>query len=356
MPRHLALIGIIGLALVRPPPSAGIGAIAVVTNLSFPAGFTFSPDGRIFYGERFTGAIRIYDPSSGSDSLFFTVPNLETSGEQGLLGLAVHPRYPLRPFVYAYVTRSVGGNPRNQIIRVTDDGGTGVSPRAIWTEDVVAATNHNGGRILFGPDRRLYAVVGEANDPANAQDLLVDAGKILRMTDRGGVPPDNPFAGSLVWSYGMRNSFGFSFDPPTGNLWETDNGPACNDEVNLIQVGANYGWGPTATCFEPPSPPENTNQDGPNPVLPLAWYTPNIAPVGNAFCFGCGLAGSEGTFFWGGWEDSQIRRVTLTPDRTGIASTQIVYVHPAPILSLERGPDRALYLSDPTGIWRLVQT
>src|SRR5438874_8892961 len=87
-----------------------VGATPVVTGLNYPAAFTFAPDGRIFYGERLTGKIRIYDPSNGSNTLFFTITNVSHIGEQGLLGLAIHPRYPARPLVYAYATRSVNGS------------------------------------------------------------------------------------------------------------------------------------------------------------------------------------------------------------------------------------------------------
>jgi glucose/arabinose dehydrogenase len=255
--------------------------------------------------------------------------------------------------VYAYATRNVGGTIENQIIRIRDMGGVGTGPRVIFTEDVPANTIHNGGRILFGPDGKLYVVIGEANNPGNSQNLTNDAGKVLRMTPLGGIPVDNPFPGSPVWSYGHRNSFGFAFDPLTRNLWETENGPSCNDEINLIQRGANFGWGPNENCADP-NPPANTNQDGPNPVFPLAFFTPTIAPVGAAFCVGCGLTGGEGSLFFGAYNTSQIFQVVLTPSRTGIVSTTVVYTHSSPLLSMERGPDRALYFSDGTSIYRLV--
>ena len=102
--------------------AAVFGTVPVKTGLDFPAAFTFAPDGRIFYGERFTGEIRVFDPRNGSDTLFYTVPNLSTTGEQGLLGLELHPNYPTTPWVYAYATRIVSGQARNQILRLVDDG------------------------------------------------------------------------------------------------------------------------------------------------------------------------------------------------------------------------------------------
>jgi len=329
------------------PNASGIIAQPVVTGLPFPAAFTFTPTGRIIYGQRFSGQIHLFDPADGSDRLIGTIPNILSDGERGLLGLAFLPGS-AQLVVFAYATRLVNGTPTNQIIRVT------ASLSVIFSSNVPSASIHNGGRILFGPDGDLYAVIGEAANPANSQDLSRHAGKILRMTSSGGVPSDNPFPGNLVWSYGHRNSYGFTFDPLTARLWQTENGPECNDEINLIAKGANFGWGPHETCATPPQPPANTNQDGPNPVMPLAWFTPTIAPTGAAFCVGCGLPSSEGTLFFGAYNTNQITRVVLDPSRTGIASMEVVYTHPRPILSVERGPDGAIYFSDPSGIYKLV--
>jgi glucose/arabinose dehydrogenase len=212
---------------------------------------------------------------------------------------------------------------------------------------------HNGGRIKFGPDGNLYVVTGDAQNPANSQNLRTTSGKILRMTSTGGVPAGNPF-GNLVWAYGIRNSFGFTFDPTTQFLWQTENGPACNDELNRIVLGGNYGWGPTQTCASPPSPPLNTNRDGPSPVLPLAFYTPTTAPTGVAFCSGCGVPDLEGRLVYGTFNTRQLRAVTLTTDRTGVVSETPVYTHSAGILSVERAPDGGVYFSDASGIYRLT--
>jgi len=360
------IAGLTGLviAAASAPSAAGrpvarratIGAVPVVTGLNYPAAFTFAPDGRIFYGERLTGKIRIYNPSNGSNTLFFTIPNISIIGEQGLLGLALHPRYPTQAFVYAYATRNFHGSLKDQIIRIRDVGGTGTSPSIIWSSNTTAGAYHDGGRILFASDRRLYAIQGEAHDASNAQNLGNDAGKILRMTDSGSIPRDNPFPGSRIWVYGIRNSFGFNFDPLTGNLWETENGPECNDELNSISKGANYGWGPTETCSTPPPPPQNTNQDGPAPVLPQVWFTPTIAPVGMAFCVGCGMTNSEGDFFFGAYNTRDIWQVTLSADRTTITGEAVVYTHSDSPLSMERGVDSAVYFSDSSGIWKLVQS
>ncbi|TMK30229.1 MAG: PQQ-dependent sugar dehydrogenase [Actinobacteria bacterium] len=261
-------------------PAQGAPAIRaklVVGSLNVPTAFTFGPGNRIWYVEKATGEIRIHDLGTGSDSLFDTVPGVNADGERGMLGIALDPGYPTDPYVYVYATRSVSGALENQILRLTDSGGMGTNRTVILSTPASSSPYHNGGRILFGPDGMLYAIVGEGHNPANAQDTSQnDRGKILRMTPSGGVPSDNPFANSRIFAYGIRNSFGFAFDPRKNRLWETENGPSCNDELNLIRKGANYGWGPNETCSG--SSPANTNQDGPNPVRPKRWYTPTIAP------------------------------------------------------------------------------
>lgn len=357
--RRLLLVALlaVGVAPVGPPAAAGgIGARPVATGLAFPAAFTFGRGGRVWYGERLTGEIRILNPKTGQDRLFFTIPDVVAQGEQGLLGLALHPDYPATPHVFAFATREIKGTPRNQILRITGSGGRGTDMRVIFTSSPAAGRIHNGGRILFGPDGMLYAVIGESGNPANSQDLGNTAGKVLRMTPAGRVPQDNPFSESLVFAFGIRNSFGFAFDPQTGRLWETDNGPECNDELNLIRAGGNYGWGPSETCATPPEPPANTNRDGPSPILPKRWYNPVIAPTGAAFCSGCRLGrAAEGRLFFGAYATGEIRKVTLWPKRGGVKAQTVVYEHPEGILSVEVGPGGRLFFSDADAIYRLVR-
>jgi len=356
-PRLLALVTMLFVAggvLQAPGAHAAVGAQLFAGGLAFPAAFTFAPDGRVFYGERFSGDIRILSADGSTDDFFFTVPNLSTNGEQGLLGLALHPDYPATPSVYAYATRNISGTLRNQIVRITDNAGAGENMLVVFSSSTVAGDYHDGGRIEFGPDGMLYAMVGEGHSQRNAQRLGNTAGKILRMTPSGNVPNNNPLGDRLIYSYGHRNSYGFDFDPVTGRLWEDENGPECNDEINRIIPGRNYGWGRHETCSHPPKSPRNTNQDGPNPVMPRRYYSSPIAPTGLAFCDGCGLAGGDGRFFFGAWNTGDIRRMTLDGDRKNITKQTVVYGHNQGILSMETAPDGALFFSDPNGIFELV--
>ena len=266
------------LALLTMPGSALAASARAIspTALAFPAAFTVAPDGgRILYGEHYTGRIVSLNVATGARTPFFTIPNV-----RGLLGVALSPNYPSDGRVWAFATRTVSGTAKNQLLRIREDG-TGFAVLRSFPHGL-----HNGGRIMFGPDGKLYVVLGENGIPSRAQSLDILAGKMLRLNPDGTVPSANPRAGSPIIGYGIRNSFGFTFDPETGRLWETENGPECNDEINLVArlTLRNYGWGPSQTCSSPPPAPRNTNRDGPNPVLPKLFFARPPALTGAAFC------------------------------------------------------------------------
>jgi glucose/arabinose dehydrogenase len=321
------------------------------STLDFPAAFTPTADGsRILFGERFTGRISWLNPATGTRTPFFTIPNVATAGDHGLLGLALSPSYPSDGRVWAYVTRSVSGTVTNQLLRIrADRSGFAV------LRNFPAAHNHDGGRVMFGPEGKLYVIVGENHRAVLAQNLASLAGKMLRLNADGTVPSDNPRSGSPIIAYGIRNSFGFTFDPQTGHLWETENGPECNDEINLVPRLSlkNFGWGPSETCSSPPPAPQNTNQDGPNPVMPKLFFATPPGLTGAAFCHGCGLS-SNGQLFFGDFNAGKIRRARLTPARTGITSQAPFYDHPVAVLSVETPVDGGpIYFSTPMNIFQL---
>lgn len=350
----LMLTALALLALAPTPASADIESRRVIGNLRAPVAFTFGPGRTIWYVEKNTGRVRIHDLDTDRDRLFVRVPGVSGAGERGMLGIALHRNYPNKPLVYLYVTRSVNGQVRNEILRYRDDDGTGRNRRVLLTAIAGGAPYHNGGRIAFGPDGMLYAVVGEAHDPSNSQDLTdEDRGKILRIEPDGDVPPNNPLDGRL-YAYGIRNSFGFAFDPQTDDLWETENGPGCNDEVNRIVPGRNFGWGPNQTCDG--SSPGNTNQDGPNPVLPALFYQGTIGITGIAFCEGCRLgAASEGTAFFGAINNGEITMISFNGARDAITDDTVVLDHGSGTISFEASPSGRIFFSDFEAIYKLVQ-
>lgn len=312
----------------------------------WPTGFAFTPSGKqVFYVERFTGEVRRRSLVTGRDTLWHTVGNLDEGKASGLLAVALDPRWQRGPearWVYLLATKR---DPlRTVIVRVRVRRGDPTSQRVT---KIPAGKGRNGAGLTVGPDGLLYAATGDRQFPELAQDPLSRAGKVLRMELDGKRPPDNPIPGSLAFSYGHRNSFGLAFDPLTGNLWQTENGPWCEDEVNLILPGSNYGWGPLSEC-------PDTSSEGPEPVPPEKEYTPTIALTGLTFCAGCGLDGvADGHLVFGAWNDGLVRTVALDAERDDVLSAGELYDHPRGILSVESAPDGGIYISDPTGIFRL---
>jgi glucose/arabinose dehydrogenase len=344
------------------PNNPAVQLAPVQTGLAWPIALAFASDGRIFFAERNTGNIRIIEGATLMPTPFYTLTNTVTAGERGLLGLALDPAFPLTPYVYAYQTYNdaANGTIYNRIVRILANGNIGGSHTVILQmPPLSAATNHNGGVIAFGPDGKLWAVVGENANPSLAQDPMSRLGKVLRMNSDGSAAADNPFYGSLSWenrvyTYGHRNMFGIAWHPVTGRAYVTENGPACNDEVNLLAAGSNYGWGPTATCGTPPAPPANTNRDGPNPVLPLDWWTPTIAPTNAAFYTGSLLPQSRSHLMFGAYNDARLRDLTLSADGTAVVNETVLLTAPSGILDVEMGLDGFLRVTTASAIYRLV--
>jgi glucose/arabinose dehydrogenase len=205
----------------------------IATGLHVPWGIGFLPNGDALVSERTTGKIVRVPRGGGTPTPVMTVPGVDTgAGEGGLLGLALSPSYGSDGLVYAYFT---SGND-NRIVRFKLGGS--VTPVLTGLERGV---RHDGGRIAFGPDGKLYAGVGEAEQGALAQDESSRNGKILRINPDGSIPSDNPFPGSPVWTLGHRNPQGLAWDRKN-RLWSAELGENAFDEVNLIRKGRNYGW------------------------------------------------------------------------------------------------------------------
>ena len=248
-----------------------ISVATVVSDLSQPTAMAFIGPGDILVLQKADGRVRrvINGVLQAGQVLDVAVDN---SSERGLLGIALHPDFPATPFVYLYYTESgngsdTSGSPAplgNRIYRYTWNGSTLVSPILILDLPVTPGPNHNAGTMTFGPDGKLYVVIGELNRNGQLQNNSSgsapdDTGVIFRINADGSAPSDNPFfaqGGNLAnyYAYGIRNSFGVTFDPLTHKLWDTENGPANYDEINLVEPGFNSGWnrimGPVARDAE----------------------------------------------------------------------------------------------------------
>jgi glucose/arabinose dehydrogenase len=207
-----------------------------VDGIPVPWGIAFLPDRSALVGARDTGDL--YRVRHGGKKVVGHLDvrsRLDEGGETGLLGLAVDPSFAENRLVYAYVST----DDDNRIVLFSYDGSSLGASQPILT-GIATSVHHNGGGLAFGPDGMLYASTGDAEDESTSQDKKSLNGKVLRMTNLGTAPRDNPF-GNLVWSYGHRNVEGLRFDD-RGRLWASEFGDKGADELNLIRKGKDYGW------------------------------------------------------------------------------------------------------------------
>ncbi|MBD8057632.1 lectin [Cellulomonas sp. JH27-2] len=228
--------------------SAMCGVTQIGTDTDVPWGLVTLPDGTILYSRRDAQDIVRLDPTTGVKSTVGTVPGVAgTDGEGGLMGLAIAPTFGSDHWLYVMHTSPTD----NRIVRFKVENNLLVTgSEQVLLTGILRNKFHNGGRLRFGPDGKLYASTGDAQNGDNAQNIASLNGKVLRLNPDGTVPSDNPF-GNYVWSYGHRNPQGLAFDSQ-GRLWEQEFGNSVMDETNLVVKGGNYGWpaceGTTGTC------------------------------------------------------------------------------------------------------------
>ena len=210
----------------------------VVKNLDMPWEIAFLPSGEMLITERPGNLLKI-----GKDKAVIKIEGVEHVGESGLQGMSLHPDFINNNWIYIYLTTKTEDGLINRIERykLIDNS---LVDKLIIIDNIPGARFHDGGRIEFGPDDKLYIATGDATKRDKAQDLNFLGGKILRINDDGSIPDDNPFDTS-VYSYGHRNPQGLAWDKD-GSLWISEHGRSVPlsgyDELNKVEAGKNYGW------------------------------------------------------------------------------------------------------------------
>ena len=290
------------------------------TGLEAPWELAFLPDGRALLTER-PGRVRILSRTLQLDPRPLAEIDVAAIGEGGLLGLAVDPRFRRNRFVYIYRTTESG----NEVVRYRL-GEDGLSGERVVIGDIEAGAIHDGGRIRFGPDGRLYISTGDAGQDQLAQENGSLNGKILRidagtLRKGGGVPE--------VVSLGHRNPQGFDWQPGSDRLVASEHGDDGDDEVNVIRKGRNYGW------------PEARGEDHDGFEAPKSVYPDSIAPSGATFVH---LGGSAwtGDYLIGCLVGEQIRRLSFDGQKV-TGDEPLFEGRLGRVRTVVEGPDGALY-------------
>jgi glucose/arabinose dehydrogenase len=315
---------------IFPQAHAASPVSALLTGLNFPVSLRFAADGRIFYTEKDTGNIRIIQPNGTLvPTPFATISPIFADGEAGLLGITLDPAFSSNGYVYVYYTYRDGQSfTHGHIVRYTANGNTGTSPRDIFdvTSSAPNTVYHNGGYIKFGPDGKLYAMVGEFHQDQQAQNQGSMTGKMLRMNPDGSVPSDNPIAGSLDYAWGIRNSFGFDFDSSNNRLIATMPGLNSDDKILIIIKNGNYGW---PTCV-------GICNDS-RFIDPIVDFNPVVTPTGIATV-------APNSYIFGEYNTGNLVQLQLNATGSVLSMTQL-YNALGGIIAVEVGPNNKLYFT-----------
>lgn len=292
----LVLVAIF-LILPKPVDQSGPEPEILVENLNTPWAIDFLPDNRMIFTER-GGKVSLWD---GKAVKAIGEINVRQVSESGLLGVAVDPEFSKNKYVYIYYTSDSGNRVSRFILNDKLENET------VLLDKIPSASIHNGGRIKFGPDGKLYITTGDSGNRQLAQDVNSLAGKILRMNKDGTVPGDNPF-GNYVYSYGHRNPQGIAWSLK-GTMYESEHGQTRNDEINIIIKGGNYGW-----------PLIEGNNTSPIYISPIRCYTEfTLAPSGIAYY--------NNSLYVAGLRGNQLRRLTLSADGKTVIGEEALFTY-----------------------------
>lgn len=321
-----------------------------VAKFNFPWAMTFLPDGRLLVTEM-GGTLRLYDIENDHIGTIGGVPEVNHVAQGGLGDVVLHPRYDENQLVYiSYVETDDSGMgaavARARLVLDNDNNGSLEDLEVIWRQvPKKSGEGHFGYRIAFDDDGMLWISSSERQKFDPAQDMESNLGKIVRLSDDGRAPDDNPFAdeggiAAQIWSLGHRNILGMAFDAE-GRLWVHEMGPRNGDELNLIKKGANYGYPLVSNGVHYDGTPIPDHDTRPEFNAPLITWTPVISPAGFVIYDGDLFPDWQGSGFIGGLSSMSLVRVEFDGESAREAER---FDMGRRIREVEQGPDGALWL------------
>ena len=342
-----------------PPPPAGnaprLTTAVVQSGLRFPWDLAFAPDGRMFVTER-AGNILVYASGEpGAPQLANNaVSAIRAEGEAGAMGIALDPAFSTNHFVYVCASRTDNGW-LNQVLRYREANSTLVFDGYVIRTGIFAGGNHDGCRVRFGPDGKLWVTMGEVGNTAFAQNPNALNGKVLRVNPDGSVPEDNPilagaFARTAAYTMGHRNPQGLAFQPGTGLPYTSEHahytdrttGAHSHATVNLLRPGLNFSW---------------PNGAGPG-FTPPAWQSldnPYVATSGNTFVNGAAWGAWSGNLFLAALAGTMLMRLEQQTDGSFVTAGLLYQGTYGRIRAAVQGPDGSLYLTTDNGSDRIIR-
>jgi glucose/arabinose dehydrogenase len=337
--RVLGILLFIAFFALITPAFAELNVDVMVDGLNNPWEIVFGPDGDIYFTER-DG--RIWKIEEFGEAKVIETFTKSGSYEGGTLGLALHPEFEKNKKIYVYQTNLEMEFFQNKVFSFTVDDDM-LTDRQIIIDDIPGALWHDGGRIAFGPDGKLYITTGDAVNPGWSQDLSSLAGKILRINPDGTIPDDNPFDSSPIFSYGHRNPQGIAWSSD-GLLVSSEHGPSGemgygHDEINVIVKGKNYGW--------PKVVGDSSDVTLVNPIIHSGEQT--WAPSGMVYFDSNKIPSLDGKFLVGALRGQHLMVVDVAEDGSLISAEKLFEGDFGRIRTAQIGPDGVLYLLTANG-------
>lgn len=331
-----------GSGFTLPTPPVQVHTETFATGLNGATGLVFLPDGRLLFNEIGTGNVRVIQDGALSPEPYLHL-DPSTVPASGLLGITADSNFASQPFVYVF--QNAEGPVRSRVIRFKDFKGKGTEPQTLI--DNIPVGGHDGGKMLSARDGTLYITTGDAGFPASSQSPATFAGKILHITRDGKPASGNPDPKSPVVASGFRNVFGIAQVPGGSGIYLSENGPDCDDEIDRLERGGNYGWRPDQPCGD----------SDPQFVQPLVRITPTVGITGVVFYNGDLFPEWRGQLLLGDYNTGAIRRYAIDDgDTPQLLEEGIAYPGGSgPIIDLAVGPDGAVYFTTLSSIERLIR-
>lgn len=300
--------------------TSSVDTSTIAMNLHVGWELIWGPDDMLWLTER-NGYVTKVNPVTKAKKSILKINEVHEESESGLLGMALHPNFVDSPFVYLVYNYLSGLSIKEKLVRYTYASAPDTLTTPVTLLDNISGnSNHNGSRLLISPDRKLFMTTGDAQTGSFAQDLSRIEGKVLRMNLDGSVPADNPFAGSLVYTFGHRNPQGILL-APNGILYISEHGPNNDDEINILEKGRNYGW-PTVMGYCNTSA-EMTFCNANNVMEPIKAWTPTIATAGIDYYNNPAIPEWENSIIMATLKESDFRVLKLSDNGTAITSETV---------------------------------
>jgi len=295
-----------------------LGVEELIDSLDVPWDMQYNRVTNSIFFTEIKGSISELNLETKKRKIIYTVPNVYQRRTLGLLALAIHPDFKHKPYLYTCYTIREGEHIFSELLRLKYEEGT-ISETKVLLH-IEGATGHNGSRMVFDRKNILYWATGDVLSETHAQDSTTLNGKILRMTDDGKIPKDNPILGSYVYAWGFRNIQGITITP-NGNIITSEHGDAIEDELNWIRPLHNYGWKKIEGYHDLPEEKEYARLH--RTTEPIKAWTPVIAPAALHYPLFNKVPEWKNSLLLGTLKDQSIRVLQLNNEQTAVRAEKV---------------------------------